>query len=59
VAWTAGVAFDQLSRCRIVMLDEERKITRVSSLPVVPCSDHEMLAMVNSGFLRRWAKGGW
>jgi len=53
------VALDQLSRCRIVMLDEERKVTRVSSLPVVPCSDHERLAMVNSGFLRRWARGGW
>ena len=59
VAWTAGVALDQLSRCRIVMLDEERKVTRVSSLPVVPCGDHETLTMVNSVNLRRWARGGW
>jgi regulator of protease activity HflC (stomatin/prohibitin superfamily) len=45
------MALDQLSRQKIVELDEERKAAMVSNLMVVLCSDKDVSPVVNTGTL--------
>ena len=45
------MALDQLSRRKVVELDEERKAAMVSNLLVVLCSEHETQPIVNAGTL--------
>jgi regulator of protease activity HflC (stomatin/prohibitin superfamily) len=45
------MALDELSRQRIVELDEERKAAMVSNLMVVLCSDKDVSPVVNTGTL--------
>lgn len=44
-------ALDELSKKRLVQLDEERKATMVSNLLVVLCSEHAATPVVNTGTL--------
>lgn len=44
-------ALEELSRKKILELDEERKATMVSNLLVVLCSEHETQPVVNTGSL--------
>lgn len=45
------MALDQLSKRKVVELDEERKAQMVSNLLVVLCSEHETQPIVNAGTL--------
>jgi hypothetical protein len=45
------MALEQLSRSRIVTLDEERKAAMVSNLLVVLCADQPASPVVNAGSL--------
>ena len=45
------MALDELSRQKIVELDEERKAAMVSNLMVVLCSDKDVSPIVNTGTL--------
>ena len=45
------MALDELSKKKIVELDEERKATMVSNLMVVLCGDKDATPVVNTGTL--------
>jgi len=47
------MALHNLSRDKVVELDEERKATMVSNLLVVLCGDHNVQPVVNTGTLHR------
>jgi hypothetical protein len=45
------MALDELSKKKIVELDEEKKATMVSNLMVVLCGDKDATPVVNTGTL--------
>lgn len=45
------MAIDQLSKKKVIDLDEERKAVMVSNLMVVLCSDKDVSPVINSGTL--------
>lgn len=47
------LALDQLSRKKVVELDEEKKATMISNLMVVLCSDKDTTPVVNTGTLHQ------
>jgi hypothetical protein len=47
------MALEQLSRKKIVELDEDKKATMVSNLMVVLCGDKDATPIVNAGTLHQ------
>jgi hypothetical protein len=47
------LALDQLSKKKVVDLDEDKKATMISNLMVVLCSDKDTTPVVNTGTLHQ------